>query len=105
MFDKQLISIPIYNITIILPCIVAKYEAVREAILMAINKEIPKIIINSDSQVVVNTINGRTGIPKDIIILVEDIRCLLNHFKDSRLEYYCKRISRDADALAKLANM
>lgn len=34
-------------------------------------------------------------------ILVEDVKCLLTSFSDSRVEYYNKVINRDADALAK----
>lgn len=38
--------------------LIAECEAVREAILITINKEIPWVIIDSDSQVVVNDIIG-----------------------------------------------
>lgn len=82
-----------------------KYGAVRQAILMAISKDIPQIIVHNDSQVVVNSINRKIGIPKDVINLVEDIKCLLTHFKDNKLEYCSRTVNTDADALAKMTHM
>lgn len=80
-------------------------EAVPEAILIAIKKNIPKACIHSDSQVVVNAINAKIGIPKDIINLVKNIRYLLLHIKESRLECCNKNINTEADAMAKMAYM
>lgn len=60
----------------------------------------PRIIIHNDSQVVVNATNGKKGIRKDIINLMEDIRCLLTHVKDARLEYYIRITNRNVDALS-----
>lgn len=42
---------------------------------------------------------------KDIINLVEDIRCLLTQFNDSNLEYYNNIINIDVDALTKKAHL
>lgn len=52
------------------PIIVAATLSVRETVLMAIQKN---IIIESDSQSVVNSINRKIMVPKDITNLVEDI--------------------------------
>lgn len=80
-------------------------EAVDEAILMAIEQSIPQIIVQGDFQVVVNAINEKIGIPNDIINIVENIKCLLTQFSESRLEY-CNRISnRDVDILVKMAQL
>lgn len=81
--------------------LVAKCLAVREAILMAIQRSIQRIIIQRDSQLVVNSTNGKIRVPKDNINLVEDVKCLLN----SSLEYCNRIINMDADALAKKARM
>lgn len=45
----------------------------------------PRIIIHSDSQVVVNSINAKIGILKEILNLIEGIRCLLTQVKDTRV--------------------
>lgn len=50
---------------------------VREPIPRAIQKRIQRIIIQSDSHIVVNAINGKMGVPKEIIDLVEDNVCLI----------------------------
>lgn len=51
----------------------------REAILMAIQNGIQRVIIQSDSQLVVNSMNGKIEVLKDIVKLVGDVRCLLAH--------------------------
>lgn len=48
---------------------------VREVILMAIQEGIKWIIIQSDSILIVNSVNGTVGVPKDIVNLVEDVKC------------------------------
>lgn len=80
---------------------VAECFAVQDAILAAIQKDIRWIIIHFDSLAVVNSINGRIEVSKDIINLVEDVTCLLTHFSYSRLEYCNRVIKVDADALTK----
>lgn len=55
------------------PIIMAACLTVRRIVLMAIQKNLKKIIIESDSQQVVNSINRKIMAPKDIINLVEDI--------------------------------
>lgn len=52
-------------------------EAVRQAIIMTVNMNIHRVRIHSDSQVAVSAINGKIGVPKDIINVVEGIRQLL----------------------------
>lgn len=49
--------------------------AIRETIRKAIQKQ--QIIIQSDTQLAVNSINGKTHVPRDIINLVEDM-CTLS---------------------------
>lgn len=68
--------------------IVPECEAVYEDIFMAIQKNIPRTIIHSDSQVVINAINGKIGAPKDVVNLVETIKKLFARFLESILEYY-----------------
>lgn len=59
------------------PNLLAEGLAMREAILMVIHKGIQRIIIQSDSQLVANSINIKMEVPKDITNLVEDVKCLL----------------------------
>lgn len=44
-----------------------------------------RIIIQIDSQLAVNAINGKIGVQNEIINLVEDIKYLLTHFSENRL--------------------
>lgn len=77
----------------------------REAILMAIRRSVSRIIIQSDSQLVVNAINGKIGALKDIINLVADIKFFLTCFSECRLEYYNGAIKTDVDVLAKMIHV
>lgn len=60
------------------------------------------IIIQSDSQLIVNSVNGKNKIPKNIINLVENVKILLTRFSESRMEH-CSRIDKDTNVLNKKA--
>lgn len=67
---------------------------------MTIQNGVPRIIIESDSQLVVNFITGKIRVPKDIVNLMDNVKCLLTRSKKK----YCSRvINKDVDALAKRA--
>lgn len=66
-------------------------------------KKIQRIIGQSDSQLIVNYVNKKIGVLKDIINLVKDIKYLLDHFIVCRLEYYNRNINRFGDRCAKMA--
>lgn len=68
---------------------------------MAVKMRILRISIQSDSLIVVNVVNGKIAVPKDIINIVEDIRLILLDIKDYRGEYYSRNLNRETDALAK----
>lgn len=51
--------------------------------------------------IVVNALNSKIAVPKDIINIVEDIR--LTYIKDYGVEYCSRNLNREADALAKKA--
>lgn len=68
------------------PILVAGCEAVHETVLMACQKNVSRIIIQSDSQCIINAIIGKTCIQKDKINLVEHMTLLIPHFSDSKLE-------------------
>lgn len=53
--------------------LVAGCLATREAILLVIQKCVSRIIIYSDSQLVVTSINRKIGVPEDVVNLVEDV--------------------------------
>lgn len=78
------------------PILVAECDTVRQAIIMAVKVNIPRICIHIDSQVVANAINRKIGIPKNIINLVEDIKYLSSYIKKSRLKYCSRSINRNA---------
>lgn len=73
-------------------CSISVAECLDEGktILMAIQKNIQWIIIQSDSHLVFNFINEKIEVRKDIINLVHDVKCLLSRLSESRLEY-CNR--------------
>lgn len=48
------------------PILVTECFALREAIFMAIQKRIKKLIVQSRSLLVVNSINEKIGVPKDM---------------------------------------
>lgn len=83
--------------------LVAECEAVCQVILMTIQRNIPKIIIQNDSQVVVNAINSKKELgyykPRRVL------NVFLTQFSKSRLEHCNKIINRDAAAVAKMAHM
>lgn len=53
--------------------IVAECLAIQEPLTSVIKKTVIRIIIESDSQLIVNAINGKIFVPRDIVNLVEDI--------------------------------
>lgn len=55
--------------------LVAEYLVMREVIVMAIPKNHKRIIIQSNSQLIVNSIYGKIYVSKEIINLVEEIKC------------------------------
>lgn len=59
------------------PILLTECKTVRQAILMAVKKNIPRICIYSYSKVVVNAIR-QIAVPKEIINLIEDARSLLS---------------------------
>lgn len=82
---------------------VAKCEVVPKAIPMATQKSFSRTVIQNDSQLVVNAIKGKIGVPKDIMNLVEDIKYLLTHFIECKVEYY--NINSDPDILAEKTHL
>lgn len=77
----------------------------QQAVILAVKMRIPRISIHSDSMIVVDALNGKITVPKDIINIVEDIRLTLSNIKDYRVEYCSRNLNREADALAKKALM
>lgn len=61
--------------------------------------------VHSNSQLVVNDINEKINVPKEIINLVEEIKYFLNCFNDSRVLYCNKVLSRNVDTVAKKAHL
>lgn len=84
---------------------VTENEAIRHAILMTIRMECSRVYISSDSQIVVNAVNRKVTVPKDIINLVEDIRRFCLHFKEFVLRYCCTNANRETDDLVRKAHI
>lgn len=55
----------------------------------------------TESQLVVNSINSKICVAKDIINPVDDIRLLISSFRDIRIEYYKRTTNIDADAMTR----
>lgn len=67
------------------PILVKECLALWEVVIMAIHNRIKRIIVQSDSLLVVNSTNVKTRAPKDIVNLIEDVKYLSDHFSDSKL--------------------
>lgn len=76
----------------------------RETIAQATTKNILRFIVESDSQFVIISINGKICIPKEIITLVEGIKMLSSTFSGIRIEYSNRLANMDADMVAENAN-
>lgn len=59
------------------PVLLAECEALRQAVIMIVQMNMPRVCIQSDSLMIVNVINGKSTVPKEIINIVEDIKLLL----------------------------
>lgn len=66
---------------------------------MTIKRNISKVCIHSDFQMIVN---GKIAASKDIINLEENIRCLLPYIKETKLKYYNRNINKEANVLSKM---
>lgn len=76
------------------------YVAIEEAIV--IQKNLQTIIIQNDSQLVVNFILAKIAVPKEITNLIEDnIKILSSLFKDVRINYCNRLCNSDIDTTAK----
>lgn len=87
------------------PVLVVECEAIRQAILEAIRMKRHKVYINSDSQIVVNAVNKKMIVPKDIINLVEDMRWLYSYFTEFMLDYCIRNDNKEADDTAKRTHL
>lgn len=83
------------------PILVTEREAVRQTILVVIKMESSKVCINTDSKIVVNALKRKMTVPKDILILVKDIKWLSVYFKVFVLKYCYRNDNREADIIAK----
>lgn len=87
-------------------CLILVVEClvVSEENIMALQKNINRIIIERDFQLVVNSINSKICAHKDIINFVEDIRTLSSIFREIRIMYCNRLINREANRMGKKAN-
>lgn len=76
--------------------LVAQCLAIQKVMVSAIQHTLHRIIIESDSQAMVNSIYGIIFMSKEIINIVEDIRSLFLLVKDIRIEYYSRVCNREA---------
>lgn len=84
------------------PVLLAECETLQQVIIMAIKIHISRVCIHSGSLTVINAVNGKLVVPKEIINVVEDIRLLLVSIK--RVEYSSRNFNREVNTLA-MANM
>lgn len=64
-----------------------------------------KVCINTDFQIVVNAVNEKNLVSKDIINLVEDIKWLCLYFSNFVLDFCGRDKNKDPDGIAKNAHM
>lgn len=80
--------------------VMVEWFAIWEAPVMAKQKYLHRM--ESDSQYVVKAINGKTSASREIINMAEDIRRFVNF---NSIKYCRREYSRDADRIAKTAQM
>lgn len=83
---------------------VAECLAIRKVHMMTIKKTFSRIIIDSDSKLVVNAIHGKILVLHDIINLVEDIRNICHNFKEVTITYCATVCNSEADGVAKMSH-
>lgn len=59
------------------PILVAKTLAIREAIKITVRVKMNNIIVESDSQVTIFSIMDKMVAPKTVLVLVDDMKCIL----------------------------
>lgn len=64
--------------------LMAVCKALRQAIIMTVKMNFPRVCFQSDSLIVVNTVNGKSVVPTKIINIVEDIKLLLLGIREHR---------------------
>lgn len=74
--------------------LVTERLAIREAIMMATEKNSHRIIIESDSQLVGNAIRGKIDVRREVVNLVEDFN----------IRYRTRECNREANKMAKSAH-
>lgn len=81
------------------PILIAECLDVRETILMTSRKGLQRISIQT-----VNFINGKIEMPKDIINLVEDVKCSLA-FGVNRMKYFNRIFNKDVYVLSRKTHL
>lgn len=83
---------------------VAKIVAMRKTLKIAIQAKTDNLIIESNSQLLINSIIGKTKVPSQFVNLVNDILLLVRNFRNIQF-IYCKRAAnRMTDKIAKSAH-
>lgn len=83
--------------------LLAECLTIREAIMVAVKKKLHRIIIDSDSQLVMNTSHGKISARRDIVSIVEDIRNICFTLKEVSIGYCTRECNGVADRVAKSA--
>jgi len=82
----------------------AEYNSLIKALQIAKEKGFKKIEINSDSELIVNQINGNYRVKKDNLIeLYNNVKKEIMNFNYFKINYVNREKNRDADYLANLA--
>lgn len=79
----------------------AEALAIKEAIKTTILLRISKVIVESDSQISISSILGRTQAPKQIRNLIEDIKYLGNDLREIDCLYCNRIVNRPTDSPVK----
>lgn len=81
--------------------LLAECVTVRQAAILTTKMHILKISIHSDSMIVVNAVNDKIVVRKNIINIIENIRLILLNITDYRMEYCNRNLNTEIDALTK----
>lgn len=83
--------------------LLAETLTICEAILTTIQKQLLDIIMESDSQLVIQAIEVAIQAPSQIFNVIEDIRILTKTFRYIKFIYYNKFVNKFADQIPRMA--
>jgi ribonuclease HI len=82
----------------------AEYKALELTLQLAVILSIKKVVINMDSRLIVEQLNGRWAVKNEkLLVIYENIVDLLTNFDSFEIKHIYRNLNTEADALANKA--